>query len=76
VARLSSVPQVDPGVLTKLEELQTVNGDLHAKLEEEYCKTFAHKEDAQQATSKLTLALQEVQDLKVGSRLESEGAIG
>ncbi|KAI9770657.1 MAG: hypothetical protein M1839_003078 [Geoglossum umbratile] len=64
MTRLSSVPQVDPEALTKLEELKTVNGDLCAKLEEEYCKAFAHKEDAQQATSKLTLALQEVQDLK------------
>jgi hypothetical protein len=70
VTRLSAVPPVDPGVLIELEELKAVNRDLLAKLEEEHRETSAHKESAEQAMTKLALALEETQDLKVGRKQE------
>ncbi|KAI9774170.1 MAG: hypothetical protein M1840_005263 [Geoglossum simile] len=64
IARLSAIPPVDPEVLTELEELRTVNENLLVKLEEECRNVSAYKEGAEQAMGKLSLALEETQDLK------------
>ena len=69
LARLSALPQIEPQILVELGELKTSNEDLRAKVEEEYNRTLAQKEDTRQAKDKLALALQEVQDLKVGRSL-------